>query len=446
MMSTKPATTQALAVVIAVIVIAGVGVGAYFLVTSVPAPPPKTSIVVGWTETDTVSGNSILTPIYDMYYRWVIEDYNATGGLYVPEYGKKLPFATPVIYDDRGDINTMLTEYRRLITVDHVDLLFSPISTALNYAVFPLCEQYKMPIIALTFGSDLAGAKMRSGEFSYAFSVLGFPHECADQLVQLFKYINTTADPGQLNKVGILADSDQHGVEYGAAIDADLVLNGFSVPVFDHYPLWPASGPAAFFPMITDLNSSKVDVVIICGYEGGLYEIAAGIVHYQPKLVVCGPGMETGYWVYGSTWGFTPSQVNGVMLYDGWPATAYKTGNLSTWATTHYTRSATTPAYLHPATSSWWPFPGSAPFYAGLQCLFEAVQLVGLNGTKIRDALKADNFTTIVGQTHLRQGESMQCELAGTLNQWQGGNMCEVVWPQSAASASVIYPMPQYGH
>jgi len=38
----------------------------------------------------------------------------------------------------------------------------------------------------------------------------------------------------------------------------------------------------------------------------------------------------------------------------------------------------------------------------------------------------------------------MQCELAGTISQWQGGEMMEVVWPLEAKSAEVICPKPAW--
>jgi hypothetical protein len=432
-------STKALAIVVIAIVIVGVGIGAYFLISAPPPAPTKTSILVGWTESDTGPLSTLL--LYDTYYRWIIEDYNKTGGLYLPEYGKTLPFATPKVYDDHSDLSIMIQDYEKLITVDHVDLLFTPISTAMNYALFPLCQEYKMPIVALTFGSDAAGGQMKSGVYSYAFSVLGFPSETADQVVSLFKYINSTVDPGKLMSVGILYDTDQHGTEYGLAMDAALVKNNFTVPVFTGFPEWPSGGPAAFAPMISALNASKVDVAILSGYEGGLFEAECGILNYHPSLIVCGPGMETPIWM-SNVWLLPPAWYNGTMLYDGWPSTAYKTTDLSAWAKSHYDRSITEPFGINPAWGGSWPFPASATFYAGLQCQFLAVIEHGLNGTAIRDALATENFTTILGNTHLRQGASMECSLAGTICQWQGGNMSEVIWPLSAKSANIVYPSP----
>jgi branched-chain amino acid transport system substrate-binding protein len=366
------------------------------------------------------------TATFDIYYKWILEDYNNKGGLYLPEYGRKFNL-TYVEYDDESDINKMLTLTEKLITVDKVDLLFAPVSTAFNFAAFPLYQKYHMPVVALTFGSDIAADQMRSGAFNYCFSVLGMPSESATQVLQLFKYINTTKSPGQLEKVGIIYHSDQHGVEYSLAIHDALTSNGFAVPVYQSY----LPTVTDFTPYINTLNGAGVDAVIQCGYEGAFFIKSAQALAYNPKLFMCGPSMETPLLVYNPyIYNMTKAQVNGTMLYDGWPSTAYKTGNLSTWAAAHYVR------------AGYYPFPASATFYAGLQCLLEATQKVGLNHTAIMLSLQNDNFTTIVGNTHLNRGYSMQCEETGTICQWQGGNMCEVIWPLSAASAAIMFPKP----
>jgi branched-chain amino acid transport system substrate-binding protein len=368
------------------------------------------------------------TATFDLYYKWIIQDYNAKGGLYVPEYGKKLNI-TYIEYDDTSDINRMLSLTERLITVDKVDLIFAPVSTAFNLAAFPIYQKYHMPVVALTFGSDIGAEYMRLGNYSYCFSVLGMPSESAAQVVQLFQYINTTTAPNQLNRVGIIFHSDQHGVEYSLAIHDALTSNKFIVPVYQSY----LPTITDFTPLINTLQAAGVDAVIQCGYEGAFFIKSAQAAHYNPKLFMCGPSMETPLLVYNPyVYNMTHAQVNGTMLYDGWPSTAYKTGNLSTWAAAHKVR------------AGYDPFPASATFYAGLQCLFEAVQKVGLNHTAIMLSLQNDNFTTIVGNTHLNRGYSMQCSLAGTIAQWQGGDMCEVIWPLGAASASIMFPKPNW--
>jgi len=416
----RKAITKIQAAVIAVIIIVAViaGVVYYCYFAAGPAPPPKEKIVIGIVQS--LSGpNAGGCALHHVYYKWIIEDYNKEGGLYVPEYGKKLPIEY-IEYDDESNLEKMLSLTEKLIVEDKVDLIFAPWSTAFNFAAFSLYEKYQYPVIALTFGSDIAAQKMRTGEFKYAFSVLGLPSETGPEVAAVLDYVNKNKAP--IKNVGIIYHSDQHGVEYSSAIAYHVMDKGFNVVFSQSYP----PDVADFTPMISSMKTANVDVAILCGYaEGALFVHQCKAQGFKPKLIFIGPTMEVPGLVFGP-FGFTPQDLVGICYYDGWPAAAYKTGALKDWAEMHKQRLG---AY---------PFPASATFYAGLQCLFKAVEKVGLNREKIRDCLATETFDTIVGKTKLRQGYSMQCELAGTISQWQGGEMMEVIWPKSIASADVV--------
>jgi branched-chain amino acid transport system substrate-binding protein len=365
--------------------------------------------------------------MFDVYYKQIINTTNAEGGLYDPDVGKNLTLSY-IEYDDQSVVSNTIALTEKLITVDKVDLIFPPVSTAFNYAVFPIYQEYHFPVIATTFGSDIAANEMASGVLSYCFSVLGLPSQCGEQVQQILQYINTTVDPGQCRSVAVINDNGQHGVEYGAAIYSALSLAGFSMVYQTTYP----STIADFTPIISSLEAANPDVVVNCGYEGALFTHQCISEGYNPKLIFNGPSMECPGLVYGP-YGFTNQSLVGLMQYDGWPATAYNTPALSAWAA------------MEDKLTGMWPFPAAAVFYAALQLLFAAVNKVGLNRTMIRDALATDTFTTIVGATHLVQGSSVQCTLAnGTICQWQGQELMQVIWPLSAASATIIYPKPAW--
>ena len=60
-------------------------------------------------------------PIYEMW----VEEVNQKGGIYVKEYGKKLPVEL-IRYDDKTDIGTMTNLLEKLIVEDKVDFVFPP--------------------------------------------------------------------------------------------------------------------------------------------------------------------------------------------------------------------------------------------------------------------------------------------------------------------------------
>jgi len=425
MLNKKAITKMQAVILIVIIAVAAVAGVAYYFMTQAPLPP-KDKIVIGWVHGLTGYLQPQVETLH-IYYKWIIEDYNATGGLYVPEYGKKLPLDY-IEYDDESDIEKMLSLTEKLITEDKVDLLFAPCSTAFAYAAFPLYEQYHYPVIAVSFGSDESGQKMKTGEWQYSFSVLGFPGETGQEMTELFQHINSSIAP--LNSAGIIYHADQHGTEYSNATNTYLTNAGFQVPVLQSYP----PDIADFTPLINTLKDANVDVAIMFGYEGANFIRKCMALDYNPKLLFIGPSMETPFLVY-TAFQFTHDDVKGVAFYDGWPSTAYTTPELAEWAEAHLARYGLPNAY---------PYPASATFYAALQCVFQAVEKVGLNREKIAEALRTETFDTIVGETKIRPGYSMQCELAGTITQWQGRNMMDVIWPLDAATGDIIYPKPEW--
>lgn len=58
---------------------------------------------------------------YDMW----VKEVNAKGGIFVKEYGKKLPIEI-IRYDDKSDIGTSVKLVEKLILDDKVDLLLPP--------------------------------------------------------------------------------------------------------------------------------------------------------------------------------------------------------------------------------------------------------------------------------------------------------------------------------
>lgn len=389
----------------------------------------KTSIKIGWAHP--MTGPVAPTAgVHHLYYQMVIDDYNAKGGLNVPGYGM-LPIET-VVYDDEYDPAKSLTLIEKLITEDQVDFLFAPWSTSFNVAALPLFEEYQYPVIGLTVGSNTLSDLLSTGEYTYFFVTLGQPAEDAEELLELITYINEEYPTQSVSRVGITYRADEHGIEHAEAIRDGLTAGGIEVPVFDSYPPFPP--PADFTPTITKFRDEDVDIAMICGYDEGATLVAQCIAQdYNPKLLVTGPALETPFLIY-DVFKFTPGQMAGIAYYNGFPATTYSTPELEAWAIHHleYTAANAGFPYL--------PFPASGVFYAGLECLFKAIEKYGLDRVAIRDALATETFDTALGTYNFRAGLSPEVANHGTLTQWQGGDMMDVIWPLDAKTADVIYP------
>jgi branched-chain amino acid transport system substrate-binding protein len=87
---------------------------------------------------------------------------NEKGGIIVKDLGKKLPVEF-VYYDDKSSPETAVKVYEKLITQDRLDLVLTPWGTTIHFAVAPLAEKYKFPVV----GSTAASVKLRDIKSRY---------------------------------------------------------------------------------------------------------------------------------------------------------------------------------------------------------------------------------------------------------------------------------------
>jgi len=115
--------------------------------TAVPTTlPAKDKILVGMSRplsgSQAIVGDSAFRPIYETWVPMV----NAEGGVYVEEYGKKLPIEL-LIYDDKTDVGTMVRLTEKLILEDKVDFLWPACGTSFIFAQAPIANKYGYVLI-----------------------------------------------------------------------------------------------------------------------------------------------------------------------------------------------------------------------------------------------------------------------------------------------------------
>jgi len=115
---------------------------------------------------------------------WV-EGVNAKGGIYVKEYGKKLPIEW-IVYDDKSDHGTMVKLIERLILNDKVDFLFPPCSTSWLFAAAPVANKYGYVLLGAEGGAESLEELLE--DLPYVFLVLNYSNTqlplLADQFVE----------------------------------------------------------------------------------------------------------------------------------------------------------------------------------------------------------------------------------------------------------------------
>jgi len=380
-----------------------------------PKAPAKEVIKIGFSRS--LSGWAAVAsePEQESVILWS-EMVNAQGGIYVKEYGKKLPVQL-IYYDDKSSPEEAVRIYEKLITVDKVDVLFPPSQTAQNIAIIGICEKYHMPLLAATCGSSRGqevGAK-----YWWAITPVGAAWMSKENgLASLLK--NYTAE---IKKVAILTLHDPFPMECRQAIVTYLGELGMSVVVDKDYPI----DVKDLSEVLLDIKGKNVDALLGLSYPGDCFlimEQSIGI-GLSPKFMyfLVGPGTNAFIPIFGSA----TEGVCGMGTYSGAlgipGAKEFYDNMLKRWG--------------HPP-----DLLNGADGWHAAQLMQLAIEKAGtLDPEKIRNVLATEEFVTIEGPVRLRNGIN---ELASPgVIQWQQG-MAQVVWPQEKATAEFEFPKPAW--
>ncbi|MCR4394256.1 MAG: ABC transporter substrate-binding protein, partial [Dehalococcoidales bacterium] len=161
-------------------------------------------------------GDSAFRPIYET----LIPEWNADGGIYVAEYGKKLPIELK-IYDDKSDTGTMVKNLEKLILDDKVDFIFPPVGTAMIFAAAPIANKYNK--LLLTAEGGATQLKDALPGMPYVFINLSFSDwyevPVLGQLLQS-KGAKTAY---------VIYIEDLHGIEYSGVAGRELPKYGIEI-------------------------------------------------------------------------------------------------------------------------------------------------------------------------------------------------------------------------
>jgi branched-chain amino acid transport system substrate-binding protein len=359
-----------------------------------------------------IVGDSAFRPVYETWVPMV----NAEGGVYVEEYGKKLPIEL-LIYDDKTDVGTMVRLTEKLILEDKVDFLWPACGTSFIFAQAPIANKYGYILITAEGGATTIKDALPS--LPYTFITLSF-----SDWYQLPVLADLLAAKGAKTAY-IMYIADLHGIEYSGVAGIEFPKKGIEILGIKSVP--PDIKDVS--PVLKEAGASGADVFCCFAYPDQIMP-AIGTsmgVGFSPKAWIGGPGVNFGFFhtafgpaVEGVT-GFTsgsPKQSESLKamfdkLYTGKPEDAQ-----DPWG--------------HPL------------YWAGLECWKAAIEKAGtLNQDKIRDVLAAEKFDTVLGQTWFENGLlSKDCHM-GEIGQWQNG-LYEVVGPADKATGEFMYPKPAW--
>jgi branched-chain amino acid transport system substrate-binding protein len=341
------------------------------------------------------------------YIMWA-EQVNAAGGLSVGGKKRKIEL---IGFDDRSEPETMVRTYEKLMGSDKVDLILPPWGTGMNFALMPLAQRHKYPMLSCT----ATGRKLLSLKNPYFFPLLQQPDVMMEALATYLKARGTSS-------AAVIHVDELFGLEQAAALEKAFKEKNIQIVEKKSYPI----GVKDLQPVLRDIKDKSPGAFVALSYPPDTFLITgqAKALAFNPSAFYAAVG--TAFPVYRDKMG--AATVQGVM-------------GLGTW---NPKMSAKAKAYFDAHVARWKKEPdrwASAHCWAGLEILQQAVEKVGLDRAKIRAHIAATEFDTVIGKIRFRNGENVATP--GVVSQWQNGEF-EVVWPPDRATAPALFPKPSW--
>ena len=348
-------------------------------------------------------------PIYELW----VEEVNKNGGIYVKEYGKKLPVEL-IRYDDKSDIGTMTNLLEKLILEDKVDFVFPPWGTAWLFAAAPIANKYDYILI----GGPGGALKLKELDLPYFFQVLNFSETQAPALADIFSEVG-------VKSVALISRGDLHGVEYGNAMVPYFKKKKIDVKLNKNYP----PGIKDLSPLLKEAKSLGVDAFCAAAYpDGGMLLTGQAMeldINFNAFFITVLPFSPV---LYRQTFGV--DGVEGVMGGGAWNS---KTSpGAKELIDKFVAKFKSEPDY--------W---GGLYYWASLQHFQQAIEKAGtLDQKKIRDVMAKEKFDTALGPFWYDENRYF-VNHPGEIGQWQKG-VFEVIDPGTKRTAPPEYPKPPW--
>lgn len=328
---------------------------------------------------------------------------NAKGGLDIGGKGRrKIEF---VQYDDKSNPAQAAKIYEKLITNDKVDLVVAPWGTPHHFAVAPVVERHKFPLVGNTAAS-VALRKVKPGYLWFTSSMM--PDNVAKAMTAMLKSRG-------VKSVAILYNLLPFASENIQFLKPALAKAGIKIHFEAKYPpdIKDMTG------MLIKVKAKNPDAVLVHSYPGDS-------ILYMNQAREVGINAKTQYVMVGPAIGFFrgmfKSNLDGIITMGSWaPGMKGATGSQKFYTAYKKKFKGHEPDYLD-----------TVEVYASVQILEQAIAKVGLNREKIRNAINTMTFKTIYGDVKFNGVQNGSTPSGFT--QIQKGKI-EVVWPKSRATA-----------
>jgi branched-chain amino acid transport system substrate-binding protein len=382
--------------------------------TEVSYPPAPEYIEIGASIPLTGKFGSLGSQV-KVGYDYAIADINAAGGVYVAEYGKKIPLRLTA-YDDESDPTKAVSNLEKVYSENNAVAYLGGAASGMHAATTAIAEKNKVPYLGVSF----AWWNIHQRGYKYLFSP--FP-KSPDQARDVYRALNELIPADQRpTKVAIFQEKTDWGNELGGLFKADAKPAGYEVVYYAEY----APGTTDYSTLIQEAKAAGADMLL------GMPNTPDGIaiikqmqeLAWAPKFTMLVRAPDAANW--GETLGKAGDYV---AMFAGWHSGENFPGvaEINAKHQTDFGRPADILV---------------GPAYSCVQILAAAIEKAGtLDREAIREALTDTDMMTVIGQVSFNADGTGN--VLNPLTQWINGKL-ELVWPLDQKTADFAYPAPAF--
>lgn len=380
--------------------------------TSQPTTPIKIGISLSLT--GDFSGDGLA---FQQGYQLWADTVNNNGGV----LGRKV---TLDIVSDRSDTTQVATNYRKLITVDHCDIVFGPFSTLLTKPA---------SVVAHSFGyAMLEGAGGGPSVFTQGLNnIFDVSAPVANLLVSFTQYL-LSLPPGQRPQTAAYASQDDPFTQPQVDTARRLLEAGGVKTV--SYQIYPSES-TDYTPIAQKMIASKADVIVTGTLLNDIvaYIQAFKQQHYNPKAIIATAGPDQGSQFTNAIGGVNDAE--GVFVPNGGWYPTINTFQNAKMVSDYLAKYGGNAAGISSDVAE--------AFAVGQTFQQAATKINSIDNTKlIAELHSGDTFQTVQGPVKF-DSTGQNILATGYLFQWQKGNLISV-YPASQAQATPEYPKPNW--
>jgi branched-chain amino acid transport system substrate-binding protein len=343
------------------------------------------------------------------YQLWA-DQVNANGGL----LGRKV---TLDIVNDASSPVQVVTNYQKLISVDHVDLVFGPFSTSLTKAASAVVNRYGYAFVEGAGGGPSVFTSGLHNVFDVSLPV-------ANNLVSFAKWITAMPAATRPKTAAYATQDDPFTAPQLDVARAILERAGVRTAYNKVYP----SETTDYGPIAAGIISAKADIVLV----GTLLPDVSAFIkqfvqqNYNPSALIATAGPDQGA-QFTSNVG--ANHTEGIMVPNGWYPTANNPGNIAMVAS--YVKQ-----YGGKAADISSDIPEG---YAVGEVTAQAVKAIGsLDQSKLIAELHSGTFDSVQGKVKF-DSTGQNTAAFSYVFQWQGADLVPFQ-PNSSNTLAVVPP------